>query len=208
MAAWKLPLVVAGLIAPIAVAFFFAGQGAGLAAGAAVAAAVIVIAARATPDEPIEVAAATDERRRVLVVADEAVDEPEGAQAVREAACGDTGRPDADVEVLVVAPARNRPLAHWTSDLRKARLDAQRRLVLTLGSLAAAEVQARGEVGDSNPTQAIEDVLRRFPADEVVIATAPAEGGGGSYLDDLERRLDRPVRRVNVLRGSSPERGW
>jgi hypothetical protein len=96
----------------------------------------------------------------------------------------------------VLAPARNRPLAHWTSDLREARFDAQRRLVLTLGSLAAAGVDARGEVGDSDATQAIEDVLRRFPADEVILVAR--SGSGQPEASPLERRLRVPLRRVAV----------
>jgi hypothetical protein len=199
MAAWKLPVLVAGLVVPIVLAFLLGGEPVGFAAGALTAAAVIVIAARAKPDEPIEVARTGDGRWRVLVLADEAVDEPEAAQAVREAAArGDRSGAGDEPEVLVLAPARNRPLAHWTSDLREARLDAQRRLVLTIGALAAAEVEARGEVGDSDPTQAVEDVLRRFPADEVLVATGPAGDRDDSYIAELDRRLDLPVRRVVV----------
>jgi GABA permease len=33
----------------------------------------------------------------------------------------------------------------------------------------------RGEIGDSDPNLAIEDALRLFPADEIVIPTLPAE---------------------------------
>jgi hypothetical protein len=198
--AWKLPLVVAGLTVPVVAAFLVGGEPAGFAVGALTAAAVIVVAARAKPDEPIEVAAAADDRWRVLVVATDALDEPEAAQAVRDAASRGAGD---DPEVLVIAPARNRPLAHWTSDLREAHLDAQRRLVLTIGALAAADVDAHGEVGDSDPTQAVEDVLRRFAADEVIVSTDPEDDQAEAYFADLDRRLDLPVRRVVVARGLS-----
>ncbi len=43
---------------------------------------------------------------------------------------------------------------------------------------------ARGEIGDADPLLAIEDALARFPADEIVIATAPA--GRSNWI---ERRL-------------------
>jgi hypothetical protein len=93
--------------------------------------------------------------------------------------------------VLVMAPALNKAFAHWLSDLRKARMDAQRRLAVSLGSLAAAHLDARGEVGDSDPVQAVEDTLRSFPAQEVVFVT-PSEYG--HEVEEVRRRLDRPVR--------------
>jgi hypothetical protein len=34
-------------------------------------------------------------------------------------------------------------------------------------------VQARGEVGDGDPLQAMEDALRTFGADEIIISTHP-----------------------------------
>jgi hypothetical protein len=75
----------------------------------------------------------------------------------------------------------------------EARLDAQRRLVLTLGSLAAAGVDARGEVGDPDPLQAVEDALRRFAADEVLIASTDRRAAT-ALLGQLEPRLGVPVR--------------
>ena len=36
-------------------------------------------------------------------------------------------------------------------------------------------LKAKGEIGDSDPNVAIEDALRVFPADEIVISTHPAE---------------------------------
>jgi len=38
-----------------------------------------------------------------------------------------------------------------------------------------AGLKVRGEVGDSDPNVAIEDVLHQFPADEIVISTHPPE---------------------------------
>jgi hypothetical protein len=39
--------------------------------------------------------------------------------------------------------------------------------------LADAGIEARGEVGDAEPLQAIEDALRTFGADEIIISTHP-----------------------------------
>jgi hypothetical protein len=77
------------------------------------------------------------------------------------------------------------------SDLRQARFDAQRRLALSLASQATAGVGARGEVGDSDPVQAVEDTLRTFPAQEVVFVTASDHLG---EVEEVRRRLDRRVR--------------
>ena len=76
-------------------------------------------------------------------------------------------------EVLVVTPALNSPLKHWASDEDAARAAAQKRLDASLGRLREAGIEARGEVGDGEPLQAIEDALRTFGADEIIISTHP-----------------------------------
>src|SRR5204862_3794958 len=78
-----------------------------------------------------------------------------------------------DAEVLVVTPALNSPVRHWTSDEDRARAEAQQRLEASLETLGRAGIDARGEVGDGDPLQAIEDALRTFGADEVIISTHP-----------------------------------
>jgi hypothetical protein len=194
--AWALPLIVFGLIAPPIAAFMVAGPGLGLAVGALVAAAVIVLAARARFDEPIEVATATGNRYQLLAVALSAIESPAAAAAVAEATrsgAAATGREEA--EVLVLAPAVNTPVAHWLSDTDRARFDAQRRLALSVGTLTAAGLEARGQVGDSDPVQAVEDTLASFPAQELVFVATPGEWG--EALNEIRRRLDRPVRRLD-----------
>ena len=76
-------------------------------------------------------------------------------------------------EVLVVTPALNSPLRHWASDEDDARAAAQERLEASLARLREGGVNARGEVGDSEPLQAMEDALRTFGADEIIISTHP-----------------------------------
>ena len=190
--AWVLPLIVIALAVPGSAAFILAGPGVGLAVGALAAATLIVFAATRLPDEPIEVAHAADRHRRLLLVAIEPVDQPHAVEGVRAAARAGA---DEDPEVLVLAPALNSTLSHWTSDVEGSRLDAQRKLVLTLGALAAAEVEARGAVGDPDPLQAVEDTLRDFAADEVIVAipSGEPESRARGLLDELRRRLDRPV---------------
>ena len=190
--AWMLPLVVLALVLPGSAAFILAGPGLGLAVGALAATSVLVFAATRRPDEPIEVARASDRRRRLLIVAIEPVDAPDAVEAVQAAA---SAGGDGGAEVLVLAPAFNTPLSHWASDLGRSRLDAQRKLVLTLGSLAAADVEARGAVGDPDPEQAIEDTLREFAADEVIVGIPEGESKRDirALIAELRRRLDVPV---------------
>jgi hypothetical protein len=105
--------------------------------------------------------------RRILVIANETV----GGETLRRMILEKSA--SVREEVLVVTPALNSPLRHWVSDEDQARADAQERLDASLARLAEAGVQARGEVGDSDPLQAIEDALRTFGPDEIILSTHP-----------------------------------
>ena len=190
--AWLLPVIVLAITVPIVAGFLIAGPGLGVAVGALVGALLVLVVARMRPDRQIEVAAAPDAGHRLLVIALVAIEEPAAAGAIARASGGD--------EVLVLAPASNRALAHWADDLDEAREHAQRRLVLSLGTLAAAGVEARGTVGDADPVQAVEDTLREYAADEAILVAAPVEGMGSEArtLSELRARLERPVRLVEV----------
>jgi hypothetical protein len=199
--AWLLPLIVIGLVVPATVGFIVAGPGLGLAVGALAAGSILFIAAVKRPDLPIEVAGSSDRLRRLLLVAIEPIDQPAAVDSVR-AAVLDRGEQDA--EVLVMAPALDTPLARWASDVGRSRLDAQRKLVLTVGALASARVEARGAVGDPDPLQAVEDTLRQFAADEVIVGLPEEQPGPAlGLVAELRRRLDLPV---YPLTGDSPIR--
>ena len=103
--------------------------------------------------------------------------------------------------MLVVSPALNSPLKHWTSDQGGARADAQRRLDASLAALAEDGIRASGEIGDSDPLQAIEDALRTFGAEEIVISTHPP--GRSNWLAKnliglARERFDVPIAHVVV----------
>jgi hypothetical protein len=114
-------------------------------------------------------------RRRILVIANETVAGAELREEIVRRARED------DAEVLVVCPALNSRIRHWLSDDDRARAEAGRRLESSLGALLAAGVDARGHVGDSDPLQALEDALRAFGADEVVVSTHPP--GRSNWLE-------------------------
>jgi hypothetical protein len=193
LAPWTLPLIVLAVIVPIVGAVLLAGPGAGFIAGAAVAATIIVIAARARYEEPIEVASPTDDRYHLLVVVTAPADDPGTVEAIA-ATASEGRRTAADAEsgadVLVLAPALNRRLSHWMSDLRQARIGAQERLAVSLAALAAARVDATGRVGDTDPVQATEDTLASFPAQEVIFVTGE---GAADAVGEVRKRLDRPL---------------
>jgi len=92
-----------------------------------------------------------------------------------------------DGEVLVVAPALNRRLAHYVSDTDAAVRAARERLDRAIGWLVEAGIEARGEVGDADPVLAIEDALAGFPATEIVISTHPPERSNWLEKDIVRR---------------------
>jgi hypothetical protein len=113
--------------------------------------------------------------RRILVIANETV----GGEALRERV--EEHSRGHRTQVLVVTPALNSPVRTFTSDVDKAREEAQKRLDSSLGRLREAGIEARGEVGDGDPLQAMEDALRTFGADEIIISTHPE--GRSNWLE-------------------------
>ncbi len=142
--------------------------------------------------------------RRILVVANETV----GGDELREL----LGRKAEGVreDMLLVCPALNSKLRTWTSDEDGARAAAQSRLDTSLAQLAELGVHARGEIGDGDPLQALEDALREFPADEIVVSTHPPGRSHWLELGVVESarlRYDVPVTHVIVdLEQSAEER--
>ena len=114
--------------------------------------------------------------RRILVVANETV----GGKALQDC-IREKSRGGGTEKVLVVAPALNSPLRQLTSDEDPARAEAQERLDTSLAKLRDAGISARGEIGDADPLQAIEDALRTFGPDEIVISTHPE--GQSNWLE-------------------------
>ena len=133
--------------------------------------------------------------RRILVIANETVG---GEPLLRE-----IRRRSEDVKehVLVVVPALNSPLRHWTSDEDGAREAAQKRLEDSLASLRSSGVDASGEIGDSDPLQAIEDGIRTFAPDELIISTHPPERSHWlerGVVEGARERFALPVTHVVV----------
>ena len=181
------PVIIAVIAVSVAAAMALSGSvgaGLGMAVGAAAATALVVFAARARPEGRVEVAESADSDRRILVVA---VAEPSAGAAERIAQlAGST------TDVRVVVPVPSQRLDRWLSAEDEARREAERRLAHAAGVLVAAGLPVSGSVGDPDPAQALEDELRDFAADEVVLIS----GDGSDPLTKLESRLGLPLRRV------------
>ena len=133
---------------------------------------------RGEPKRPIQTVptqhGAANERR-ILVIANETV----GGETLRN--CIASRAEGYQEDVLVVAPALNSPLRHWASDDDSARAAAAERVERSVARLREGGVRVRGEGGDSEPLQAIEDALRTFGADEIIISTHPE--GRSNWLE-------------------------
>jgi GABA permease len=133
--------------------------------------------------------------RRILVVANETVGGSPLLDEIRRRSEG------VQEHVLVVVPALNSPLKTWTSDEDGAREAAQERLEASLRAMREAGIDAKGEVGDADPLQAIEDALRTFAPDEMIISTHPAERSHWlerGVVDGARERFALPVTHVVV----------
>ncbi len=76
--------------------------------------------------------------------------------------------------MLVIAPASHISRLDWLTNAEDdARTDAAERADELTEAAPTDDVESR--VGDSDPVKAIEDALRTFPADELIVVTLPDE---------------------------------
>jgi hypothetical protein len=135
------------------------------------------------------------DERRILVVANETVGGEELLSAMSTLAL--TQR----TLFHVVCPALNSRLRTFTSDEDPAREAAQERLDVTLARLTSVGIEATGAVGDGDPLVAVDDAVRTFGPDEIVISTHPP--GRSNWLvkgvvESVRSRYDVPVTHVVV----------
>jgi hypothetical protein len=142
-----------------------------------------------------EIARGGGEVHRVLVVANETVG---GRALLSEIEYRCRGR---DSEILVVTPSLTSAVKHWLSDVDEAIEAARQRQADSVRAIEALGLRARGEVGDSDPNVAIEDALRSFPAEEVIISTHPPDRSRWLERGVVRRardEVDLPVTHVVV----------
>lgn len=139
--------------------------------------------------------AASSSRRRVLVVANRTLQGEELAARLRDRAMGRS-------DLRIVAPILVSRAHYLASDVDNEIEEAHERLAAALVWARSEGIQASGKVGDPNVALgAIEDELRVFPADEVLISTYPPGMSNWLETDIVERlqdELDIPVTHVIV----------
>jgi hypothetical protein len=131
--------------------------------------------------------------RRLLVVVTTKVQDEMLSELVRRHG-GD------DAEIHVVAPASDISRLDWLTNAEDdARAGA--RSVADETAEAAPTTDVESEVGDSDPVKAIEDALREFPAEEILIVTRPDDDA--SWLEEgsgqtAQSQFSLPVTLVTV----------
>ncbi len=139
---------------------------------------------------------------RVLVVANRTLQGEELAARLRNRG---------DSELHIVAPILVSRVRYLASDVDREIEDAHERLAAALVWARAEGIQASGKVGDPNVALgAIEDELRLFAADEVLISTYPPGMSNWLETDIVERlqdELDIPVTHVIVEPDRAPVSG-
>lgn len=179
--AFRFLLLVAAAAVPVVVAHELAGATV-LAVVSGLAVATVAAAhllgrppARSLPAAPAHLGPPAEHRALLLV--EEAPDEASLARL----------RDRAD-RVLVVAPIATSLLHHWVSDVDGAREQARRRMEEAVARARAAQLEASGVVGDEDPLAAVDDALRTFGGDELVVSTSDHE-----LIRALRRRYALPV---------------
>jgi hypothetical protein len=176
--AYRFLLVTIGYFAAIVLATLVGGRWLGLAVFVVLTVVGLWWLLRRRPEAPVRTTPprrGAENERRILVIANETVGGATLREEIRRRA------ESYEEQVLVVCPALNSPLRHWASDEDAARAAAQERLARSLARLSEAGVEARGQVGDAEPLQAMEDALRTFGADEIIISTHPE--GRSNWLE-------------------------
>ncbi len=112
-------------------------------------------------------------------------------------------------EVFVVAPAlADSGLKHVMGDVDDAIGPARERLQATIDELRDAGIDARGEVGDSDPIQAIKDEIVKFEPEQVLVVAHRDEEGAFAekgLLEQAGRDIEIPVLELVVNHAREPE---
>src|SRR5918997_3332967 len=195
--AFRLVLLALGYFGLIVVAAAI-NRWVGLAVFVLLTAVAIAWVARARREPPVRTASlrrSAPGERRILVIANETV----GGETLRE----EIRRRAADYEerVRVICPTLLSRVRFIASDEDAARAQARERLDHSVSRLREVGVNCEGEVGEADPVQAIEDALRTFGADEIIISTHPE--GRSLWLERgvvraARERFDVPITHLVV----------
>jgi hypothetical protein len=197
--AFRFTVVVAVLLAPVALSAILFGSGVGLAVAGGLAFgiffALFVLKRDSGPQRASLRRSRADSGHRVLVVANETLSGAALRDEIEHRTVGE------ETELFVVCPALNSKIRHWTSDDDRARAAAHGRLQQMLDALDREGFNVQGDIGEADPIQAMEDALRVFGADEVIVSTHPPGRSNWLERDVVQRareRFDVPVTHVVV----------
>ena len=196
--AYKFVIVMLACAAAVVIASVLGGTWAGIATVVALTIGCLawsLVSTHPVPASRVSPVARNGGECRVLVVANETITGRRLHDEIRRAAAG------GHTQVLVVSPALNSHLRHLVSDEDGARAAARERLDRSLAALAQTGIPAHGQVGDADPIQAIEDALRTFGAEEIIISTHPE--GRSNWLErevvsTARERFPVPITHVTV----------
>ncbi len=149
----------------------------------------------AVPTQPASSGSSRTSRHRVLVVVDEACTSPGLCTGVRD----HVG--NGPIAALVIAPAHGSAATQWYVDEDAARADATRRLRASVACFARGDIRADGQLADPDTVQAIADALHDFPADEILIITAPQRHSRWLHqnvIDRARRSFQQPIEHLVI----------
>jgi hypothetical protein len=137
----------------------------------------------------------------VLVVTTSAADEAELARALRSEI-------DEGARVRVVAPAAKLSWLDWlTNDEDRARAEARQAADRTAEAIGGeADVRIDRASHDSDAAQAVDDALRTFQADEIIVLTRPGEDASWFEEEAVRASFESfgvPVRHVELREDSA-----
>jgi hypothetical protein len=163
-------VVVALLVVGTAAAFVYIGNIAGFILIAIAIALIFWTGLRWDRRGPVEVAdALPDDVVRTLVFVDVEADPAALAQRL------DGLETPRSRELRVVVPARTDRLHRVASDLEPGRAVARERVEAIVAAIGDRFGAVGGDVGDADDRLALEDALRTYPADELVLVNAAPE---------------------------------
>lgn len=117
--------------------------------------------------EEVEVHEDDDEVRRILVLAHEGL----GGDPLLDRLSEDD--PDGSAEVFITVPALSGSLKQLANDDRDEIAAAGEDLERLVAEVGGTSRKVAGFVGDSDPRLALEDSLRQFAADAVIVVNPP-----------------------------------
>jgi hypothetical protein len=185
-------ILLAVVIDPLAGAILF-----GIEVGAGIG--YLVQRVRSAEPRSAEVMAVPDDGvHRVLVVANETV----GGQALLSTLQSRVKGEDSSELLVVCPPLAGSAAEHWSSDIDGYIPETRERMKASVAAMREAGLDASGRLGDHHdPNQAIEDALKVFPADEVVISTHPPKRSRwleSGVVEKARAELPQPVTHVVV----------